>query len=62
MNFQGGSQVYFSTTQLVTTFVSSTELRAEVPAYLVKYAGKRPIKVINPDNGGASNQLFIEVQ
>jgi len=61
VNFKSGSQINFSSTNLVTTFVSSTELRAVVPAYLVKDAGKRPVSVTNPDAGGTSNRLFIEV-
>jgi hypothetical protein len=37
-------------------------LTAEVPAALVKTPGKKPITVTNPDNGGASNKLYIEVE
>jgi hypothetical protein len=61
VNFKTGSQINFSSTNLVTTFVSNTELRAEVPAYLVKDAGKRPVSVTNSDPGGTSNRLFMEV-
>jgi hypothetical protein len=61
VNFKDGSQINFSSSQLVTTFVSSSELRAEVPAYLIQYAGKRPVSVTNPDAGGTSNRIYIEV-
>jgi hypothetical protein len=61
VNFKDGCQINFSSTNLVTTFLSSNQLRAEVPAYLIKDAGKRPISVTNPDAGGTSNRLFIEV-
>ena len=61
-NFQPGSQINFYSTPLVTTFVSDSQLRAEVPSTLIITAGKRPISVTNPGNGGTSNRLFIEVR
>lgn len=61
-NFRSGSQINFYASPLPTNFVSSTQLTAEVPASLIKTAGKKPITVTNPDNGGTSNKVFIEVQ
>ncbi len=60
-NFQSGSQINWFSTPLATTFVSANQLRAEVPAALVKTPGKRPVTVNNPDNGGTSNALFVRV-
>ena len=61
-NFVAGSIINFYSNPLRTTFVSDTQLTAEVPASLIKTPGKKPVTVTNPDNGGTSNKLFIEVQ
>jgi hypothetical protein len=59
-NFVMGSQVQFLNILLPTTFVNSGRLTVEIPPDLIRKAGKFPIKVINPSNGGASNRLFLE--
>jgi hypothetical protein len=61
-NFESGSQINFYSTALPTTFVSDTQLTAQVPAFLINTAGMQPVTVTNPDNGGTSNAVFIEVQ
>jgi hypothetical protein len=61
-NFKSGAYVLFYTTPLVTTVISDKQLRAEVPASLIQSAGRIPIKVINPDSGGTSNYLFLEIR
>jgi hypothetical protein len=61
-NFKSGAYVLFYTTPLVTTVISDKQLRAEVPASLIQSAGRIPIKVINPDSGGTSNFLFLEIR
>jgi hypothetical protein len=60
--FQPGTQVIWNAAQLPTVYVSSEQLRAEVPASFIKDPGKRPIYVTNPDNGGSSNILFVDVR
>jgi hypothetical protein len=61
-NFKEGSVVQLFTTVLQTTFVSDRQVRAEVPARLLQSPGRLPVSVINPDNGGASNRLFLEIR
>ena len=61
VNFLPGAQVQFYTTLLPATFVSSTQVTVQVPAYLLQ-AGLFPIVLINPDMGGASNRLYLTVQ
>jgi hypothetical protein len=61
-NFGSGAQIQFNTTYLPTTIVSSKQARAEVPAALIEAAGKVPIRLINPGNGGASNRLYLDIR
>jgi hypothetical protein len=61
-NFQRGAQVRLYSTMLQTSFVSDRQLRAEVPAALIQYAGRVPVSVINPDNGGSSNRLYMDIR
>jgi hypothetical protein len=61
-NFRNGSQIRFYSALLPTVFVSNRQLRAEVPASLIQYAGRVPVSVTNPDNGGSSNRIYIEVR
>jgi hypothetical protein len=60
-NFVPGSQINFNASLLQTTFVDSMKLTATVPAALVRTPGKKPVTVTNPDNGGTSNKVFLEV-
>ncbi len=61
-NLKPGAVVNFRTTPLVTTFVSNNQLKAVVPASLIRTAGKIPISVTSPDNAGASNKLFLDIK
>jgi hypothetical protein len=61
-NLKAGAAVYFNSTPLVTTFVSDQQVVAVVPASLIRSAGKIPIIVTNPDNGGTSNRLFLDIK
>jgi hypothetical protein len=61
-NFKNGAQVLFNTTLLTTSVLNSQVITAEVPASLLLSAGRIPITVINPDNGGASNRLYIDIR
>jgi hypothetical protein len=61
-NLKPGCWINFYSNPLPTAFVDSTQVTAEVPASLIKAAGKKPITVTNPDNGGTSNRLFISVE
>src|SRR5438094_1645396 len=53
-NFVSGSTVQWSGTALTTTFVSTTQLTATVPASLIATAGTASITVVTPC-GGTSN-------
>jgi len=61
-NFKNGAQVQFRSTLLRATVVSDRVISAEVPASLLLSAGRVPISVINPDNGGTSNRLYLDIQ
>jgi hypothetical protein len=55
-NFATGSVVNFGTTGLTTTYISTTQLTAAIPAALVATAGKFPVTVANP-SVAASNAI-----
>jgi hypothetical protein len=61
-NFIPGSQIVFYSTFLVTTVISDRQVRAEVPASLIQFGGRYPVVVVNPDNGGSSNRLYVDVR
>src|SRR2546430_290837 len=54
-NFVSTSTVRWGGTSLTTTFVSSTQLTATVPASLIATAGTASITVVNPAPGGGSS-------
>jgi hypothetical protein len=60
-NFVSGSVVKFSATSLTTTFVSSTQLTALVPAALVTTAGTASVTVVNPTPGATSNAVTFTI-
>jgi len=60
--FKNGAQVQFYTTYVSTTFIGSQKVTAEIPASLIRSAGRFPIQLINPDAGGASNRLYVDVR
>jgi hypothetical protein len=60
-NFVSGSVVKFSATSLTTTFISSTQLTALVPAALVTTAGTASVTVVNPTPGAISNAVTFTI-
>ena len=59
---KNGAQVQFYTTMLPATVLSAQQATVEVPASLIRSAGRFPVILINPDNGGASNRLYLDVR
>lgn len=60
-NFLQGAKIFFDTTELYpTTFLTSTQVTATVPAGLLTTTGIYPITVMNP-GGGVSNAIDFEV-
>lgn len=47
-----GAKIVFGTTDLATTFASSSSLTATIPAALLQTSGSVPVKVVNPAPGG----------
>src|SRR5439155_1393048 len=56
-NFVSTSTVNWNGAPLATTFVSSTQLTATVPASLVATAGTASITVVNPTPGGGTSNV-----
>jgi hypothetical protein len=54
-NFTGASTVMWRTTALATTFVSSVEVTAQVPAALVAEGGTASVSVVSPAPGGGTS-------
>jgi hypothetical protein len=61
-NFEDGAQVQFYSTLLPAIVGSRMVAFVDVPASLIKNPGRFPVKLINPDSGGASNRLYMEVR
>jgi hypothetical protein len=60
--FVSSSTVYWGATALTTSYVSSTQLTATVPASLLTSAGVEPIVVDNPSSsGGGSNSMEFAI-
>ena len=59
-NFVSGAKVRWNGTDRATTFVSSTQLQANILAADIATAGTVPVTVLNPD-GGLSNTMTFEV-
>lgn len=61
--FVGGSTVVFNGTDLTTTFVNGSQVKAQVPAALLGAAGDFPVSVRNPPpGGGLSAPVVFRVQ
>src|SRR5438552_1987723 len=60
-NFVSGSTVRWNGSALATTFVSSTQLTATVPASLIASAGSAPITVVTPCGGTSGAATFTIV-
>lgn len=61
-NFQPDSEVNFYSHPVPTTFVSDTQLTAEIDESLIVIPGKKPVTVTNSDNGGTSNKEYVRVE
>ena len=61
-NFKSGSVIYLNYQPLATIVVSDRQVRAEVPSSMIHFAGRLPVSVLNPDTGGTSNRLFLEIR
>jgi hypothetical protein len=59
--FESGAKVYFDWTELTTTYISSTELRATVPKSLAAQVGTHYVSVLNPGSGWWSNATAFRV-
>ena len=57
-NFVSGSTVNWNGTALATTFVSTTQLTATVPAVLIATAGTASLTVVTPCGGTSNAQTF----
>jgi len=62
VNFKSGAKVQFKSALLTANVVSSQLIYVDVPASLLLVAGKAPVSVINPDNGGTSNRLYLDIR
>ena len=61
-NFVTNSKVQWNGGDLSTTYVSNSELTAQVPAHAIESAGTVPITVFNPaPGGGTSNQVTFTI-
>ena len=61
-NFKSGALVQFNVAILDALVLSSMQMTVNVPAFLIQAAGRVPIRVINPDTGGASNRLYLDIR
>ncbi len=55
VNFVSNSVVRFNGVELLTTFVTSSQLTAQVPAALLMGGGTAPVTVFNPAPGGGTS-------
>lgn len=53
--FVQGAKIVFGTTDIATTFVSSSKLTAAIPPDLLTTSGSVPVVVVNPSPGGGSS-------
>ena len=58
-NFTNTSTVMWGTTALTTTYVSPTELTAQVTAAEVAGAGTLPVTVVTPAPGGGTSNAYV---
>lgn len=60
--FTPETRIYFSQSELPTTFVTAQKLVADVPANFIAGEGPRQIVVQTPDGKMYSNQILLDVQ
>jgi hypothetical protein len=56
--FVAGAKIVYGSTDLTTTFGSSTSLSATIPASLLVSSGTAPITVVNPPPGGGTSSAI----
>ncbi len=61
-NFQTGALVRFNAAELVPLSISERQIRVEIPGSLIRTPGKVPVSVTNPDTGGTSNRLYVDIR
>lgn len=60
--FVARSNIFWNGSPLKTTFVSSTQVTAQVSSGLIKAAATVPVTVVNPaPGGGSSNVAFLQI-
>jgi hypothetical protein len=61
-SFVEGSKIVFGSTDLATTFTSSTLVKGTIPSALLTLSGSVPVTVVNPSpGGGASNSISFTI-
>ena len=61
-NFVKTSTIYFNNQQYLTTYISSTQLKATIPSSSIQTIGDYAVSVNNPSpGGGMSNQVIFKV-
>jgi len=60
--FTPDSRIYFSQTELPTTFINAQKLVADIPANLITTEGQRQIIIQSPDGKSYSNQVMLQIQ
>lgn len=60
--FEPSARVYFSQSEMPTTFVSPQRITAEIPSNLISSEGPRQILVQTSDGKKYSNQMLLNVQ
>ena len=60
-NFVSGAKIRWNGSDRVTTFMSATQLQANILATDIATAGTIPVTVLNPD-GSVSNTMNFEVR
>lgn len=61
-NLKPGAIVYFDSRPLAANVVNSRQIKVEVPSSLIQSPGHFEIYVSNPDNGGTSNRLYMDIR
>jgi hypothetical protein len=56
--FVAGAKIVYGSTDLTTTFISSTSLSATIPASLLVSSGTAPVTVVNPPPGGGTSSAI----
>ncbi len=60
--FTPDSKIYFSQTEVPTTFVNAQKLVTDIPASLIASEGQRQIIIQSPDGKSYSSQMMLQIQ